>query len=374
MGFAQGVAAGQRAGGYWDSAITTPGNPYSVMPSLKASLPTAIRDNAGALALKERELDLKEREIRLNELANAQKYEQMQTARNDRNETDRQNRLQTNAINTAKDAANYRQTNINNDLNARKQTALETNSNREYALKNNAQKDKESAAAQQNSYKMAKFGLATNNPGPIMDYFNTYGNNKANIDKIEFGPSGKDMLVNFSGQKKPVYFKDKSSFYKGLMAFADPTVQAAISKAQTKKTKTQNPYKVTEQQAFSEYDKRFKDETGTLVKDAPNRDTWANNFVKSHTEQANSSQKTQSASLINEQKAVNNSGQTLKTWSDGTKEILNKDGSVAYVKSPKGIVYKPNTIGYNRYKKTNEPTGINFSKSKKKKKKNHAKK
>lgn len=351
MGFAQGVAAGRAAAGTWDSAIHRPGNPYSVMSSISrpGPGPTVIRDRAAELALKQKEFDLAERKQALAENL-AQHTMEMDKQKMALQQTTEENRA---ALGSRAAGVSERQAGVQEGTLGLKQKAFDVG---------------QQQVQRKNDFNMAKWGLAADNPAPIIDYFNKYGDPNSKIDNIEFGPNGTDLMVTFSGQKKPAYFKTKDDFYKSLLSFADPRVEAAIintaSKERVAKIQagTKSPTKVTMAQALKEYDSRFKDPSGQLKPDAPpDKDAWARKFVTENMGGEGATQKGGAGpQMVSE--TPGQGGKKLREWSDGTKEIVAPDGSVQYVKSPDGVTYKPGTLGFKRYRKTSSPTGESFTK------------
>lgn len=360
MGFAAGITAGRASAPNWDAAISRPGNPYAIASSLMrpGPGPTVIRDKAAELALKQKELDLRAREAALQEQKLKQDYEIAQ-----------------------RQAAVGEQNAATNAMEAKNRTAQLANANQvnqgTLALNERKQGFEEAKAARQNAFNMARWGVATNNSQAVMDYINQYGDPKANIESLEFGPDGKDVLVKFSGQDKPVYFKSKDEFYRGFLALTDPRVErsmlelAAKKEAAKTKKKTTNPYKVTVAQAAKEYDKRWLDMAGEPKPDAPDRETWINDYVRKHAQMGGqAAQGEKKATVVTEKRSRDGSGNKLREWSDGTKEVVNPKGEVLYVMSPDGVRYsrddkdKQNQLGYHRYLKTNSPSGMNLGRKK----------
>jgi hypothetical protein len=91
-------------------------------------------------------------------------------------------------------------------------------------------------------FALARHGLATNNPQPIVEFFRNYGDSKANIQDIQFAPVDpqtgqpieKGLMVKFEGQEKPAYFEDKDEFMMGLMGWADPDVETRLNEMSLK--------------------------------------------------------------------------------------------------------------------------------------------
>jgi len=344
MGFAEGIAAGTRVAELRDRWALPRFNPWAAMAYIRrpTAPPRIIIDRAKDLALKQKKLELEERRIALaeqqerNRVALAERAEYFNEINQDR----------ANALAQRRQGLEERKFETGLGMTREKQQE-----DRDFAL--------------------AKWGLATNNPQPIIDYFQKYGNQGVEIENMEFGPDG-DILVKFSNQKKPAYFKSKDEFYAAFMGFADPQVQKEIIRSKTNLEKARitasakaagaNPYKITLAQAYKEYDARFREPSGELKPNAPDRDTWARNFIAENmaagqvTPGAQAQQQAGQPQLIQE-KVDRRTGNRLRRWSDGTQELLAPTGEVQYVKSPDGVIYKQGSIGFEKYRKTRIPPG-----------------
>jgi len=344
MGFVEGLRAGTEAARFYDAVALPRFNPFAAMAYVRrpTAAPRIIRDNAAELALKQKQLELEERKIALAEeqARKASALAERQQVFSEINQ-DRVNTL------------------------AQRKQGLEE---RKFETSLGMTREKQQ---EQRDFALAKWGLATNNPQPIIDYFQKYGNKGVYVESMEFGPDG-DILVKFSNQKKPAYFKSKDEFYTAFMGFADPQVQKEIIKSKTELEKARisaagkkaitNPFKVTLAQAYKEYDARFREPSGELKPNAPDRDTWARNFIAENmvagqvTPGAQAQQQAGQPQLIQE-KVDRRTGNRLRRWSDGTQELLAPTGEVQYVKSPDGVIYKQGSIGFEKYRKTQIPPG-----------------
>jgi len=344
MSFAEGIAAGTRVAELRDSTLSSNFNPWAVMAYLRrpTAAPRIIRDNAAELALKQKQLELEERKIALAE----------EQARKASALAERQQVFS--EIN--QDRA---------DTLAQRRQALEE---RKFETSLGMTREKQQ---EQRDFALAKWGLATNNPQPIIDYFQKYGNKGVYVESMEFGPDG-DILVKFSNQKKPAYFKSKDEFYTAFMGFADPKVQAELIKRKTEIEKAKinalakarqgaNPYKITLTQAYKEYDARFREPSGELKPDAPDRDTWARNFVAQNMAFGALQQPQLITVTSQAQQGYTEkrkpTGEFLRIWDDGTKEYFAPNGQLQYVMSPDGIRYRLGTLGFEKYRKTRIPAG-----------------
>jgi len=368
MGFAQGVAAGRAIQGQWDAVATPKSNPYAIASTLMrpGPGPRVIKSQAADIALKERALDLEEQKLQMaREAANEARMRQEALDRQAYEDKQRELALKSRAMDQAEEGA----------IQKRYQSSVD------FANKQEAVSAKMGEKQRQDDYALAKQGLAVGNPAPIIEFFDKWGNPDARIENIEFGPDGKDMLVQFSNQEKPAYFKNKDEFFKGLMAFGDPNVEKALLESATKvksakakgKKEGRNPYRVTHNEAAKEYDKQWT-EYGELKEGAPPREEWINNYIAKHEAMGGSrvpAKKGPTGPTIKSEVRRKEDGAILRTWTDGTQEVIEPDGTVSHVKSPDGVIYKKpkrgekGGIGYYEYLKTKKAKS-NYKSSKKK--------
>ena len=350
MGFIQGIQAGEQSANMWEKAALPRFNPYQAMAYIKrpTAAPRIIRDNAAEIALKQKALELEERKVAAME----------QAARANQDMAERVQEHQENLDWEKMGIADRAQ-----GLAERKEGFEEQ---KWATAKRMTQQQKQ----RQNDFALAKWGLAVNNPKPIIDYFNKYGEKKANIEQIQFGPDN-DLLVKFSGIKKPAYFRSKDEFYSSLMVFADPKVQEALIKQKTELAKAainargkkgqKNPLAVNWSQAAKEYDVRYKDPAGNYKPNAPDRETWIRNYILEHQAlgtQGAGQQRTGAARQPDYEDVVSpRTGDRLRRWSDGIQEVIAPNGEVKAVKGPNGIEYLPGSLGFEKYRRTRLPIG-----------------
>lgn len=360
-GFTAGIAMGQRVAKQWDySADKTP---YAIMPHLKVDIPrpARIRYRAATKAIAEKEQELREREMKLREaMISQQLRESRERSRLGRSLALRRADLEeqrTWADIEAKRAATEREGKITSLR--EKEIGIRE---RGQGLKEKEFQAKELERQKQEDYALAKWGLATNNPEPILNFFKKYGKEGVEIERIEFGPDGVDMQVWYKGHKQPEYFKDKEQFFSHLLAFANPKLEAKLQEtavkeaAKAKKGKTgASIYKVTMAQALKEWERRFLDPTGRPKPGAPDKDQWARQYV---TEMARAGMQPEKRGMGMEYKDIPlRDGRIKRVWQDGTMEILTKDGVVQSVRTRNGIVYPAGTPGFKRHHKTRRYIG-----------------
>jgi hypothetical protein len=89
-------------------------------------------------------------------------------------------------------------------------------------------------------YNLAKYGLATRQAGPIVDYFKKWGKEGVQLENIEFGgKTGDELIITYPGGKQEKWETDQTStgvdkFLKGFMSLASPKVEKALYNKWTK--------------------------------------------------------------------------------------------------------------------------------------------
>ncbi len=235
MAMATAIAAGERARNVEWPMMVSGANPYQWRPQAIPQgtrtqaqtpgqtvrfKPTAaeIHQAAQQAALAERAMDLKEREQSLKEEVFREQKQQNYW-----------NRVAQGRAEARADEQAYEQG--MQGIQTRHQTELEgirRGRTHERDLYEKRRRD---------DFALARHGLATNNPQPIVRFFQQYGDPNANIKNIEFAPVDpktgqpidEGVMVEFEGVEKPAYFENKEQFFKGLMGWADPDVEKKLS-------------------------------------------------------------------------------------------------------------------------------------------------
>jgi len=237
MGFATGLAAGERSGNFWD--VQGGGNPYAMMPAIGQALqaggrpkglnPGRVHSNAAAMALAEKKLDIEKEK---NEIEKAKMLQVEQDRRF------KAERFAQGAPMRGIEAQHA----IDKNFREGQEMGLKT----EKGIREGEAHTRTMMEGQrQDDFAFAQWGLSARNPEPIISFFKKYGDPKANIESIDFGPEGtpneQEIIVKYEGLDKTQIFNSPDDFFKGLMAFGSPQLQKYMENevAQGRLTRTE---------------------------------------------------------------------------------------------------------------------------------------
>lgn len=363
MGFAQGVQAGiaSRKSYTSDRAKT---NPYAAMSGIDATLkqlnkrlhPAMIRNTAASIANRERALELEERK---------QDFIENQAALAQRNKEDERR--------WAAEERTAQELNEQAGL-AEKEEAIP---GREYRAAMGEQRTQEkhewgvNKAKQAEDFKMVQWAVANRQAGPIVEFVNRYGSKSANLRGMSWNDKGEVLVFPQDPNAKPGYFKNNEELMKSFVGFMDPKVEAkaldmarkAAGESRKEREQTRKEYATYEKSLTGaqkakirndidkRYDTRFTNVTGELKEDAPDRDIWVDQEYEKELKAIGGKKKKGAAAGTGEaipEEAPGTyksymdpkTGNTMKVYPDGRREILNPDGKIIATREASGETTK----------------------------------
>ena len=358
MGFAQGIQAGTQAASNWGGGNKPKSNPYQAMGAIDESLkglskrlhPAMIRNTAAGMANSQRAIELEERK---------QDFIESQAALAQRNKEDERRFAAENKV--------AEELNLQAGLSEKKVAGageeyrkgmgeIRTQEGHEWGI---------SKAKQAEDFKMVQWAVANRQAGPIVEFVNRYGSKTSNLRGMSWNEKGEVLVFPENEQEKPGYFKNNEELMKGFVGFMDPKVEAAAlrlaregagearkDREQDRKDySTYNKADVTPAQqrqirndSRKRYEKQFENVLGDLKKDAPDKEAWVNEDVaREITAMGGKGVAEGAQKAISEKGAAGakagyqsfqdtKTGNVMRVYPDGRREVLNKKGEVIATK------------------------------------------
>jgi len=187
----------------------------------RRSSPATIRSNAADLSLRERALDLQERQVAIQE--------KNQVMLEDAAATERQ-RSYWRESEGIQDRARARTVAAEDRATTARDRAYQA------GVTTEAQGKMDRTTAQMEDYQMAKAAIGSGQAGPVMEYFEKWGNAKMRIEDIQFGegPHAPVQVTFNTAPDKPVTFQDAGQAFAMLLAPTSPQLAAATTKEKFK--------------------------------------------------------------------------------------------------------------------------------------------
>ena len=361
MGFAQGVQAGTQAASYWGGGSKTKSNPYQAMGAIDSTLktlnkrlhPSMIRNTAAGMANNQRAIELQERK---------QDFVESQAAQAQRNTEDERRWAAENKVaedlNTQAGIAEDKLPSPGEEYRAG-MGEIRTQEKQDWG---------KTKAKQAEDFKMVQWAVANRQAGPIVEFVNRYGSPGANLRGMSWNEKGEILVFPQDEKEKPGYFKNNEELMKGFVGFLDPKVEAQALRlakegaGETRKDREQdrkdyatyNKKDITASQrrqlrndARKRYKDKFENVLGEVKEDAPDQEAWVNEDVEREIEamggKAAAGGPTPGEGAISEKGAPGagaeyktfqdeKTGNTMRVYPDGKREIYNKKGEVIATK------------------------------------------
>lgn len=294
--------------------------------------PAQIRTRAADHVLRERELNLAQRQIELQERDQALREQQYEDAR----------AIQRGLLGKEEvQAARARRETAEEKAYGHTMRGIEAGQ----AAAEQGRVDK--ARAQKNDYDQAKVALATKNPAPIIDYFRKWGSAQAAIEDVQFAPDGR-IGVKFQGADQPAIFEDSEQAFKMLLAPTNPDYAGATAQIEQQRKAIETGLKVSKEErerakqmslspkqiaeyrkdAIAQYQKDYGDKVGGgFVEGAPDREQYIRDYIRDVTGiDTGSPARQPGGQTANRTRILRNkrTGEIVKIYPDGRYERITK--------------------------------------------------